>query len=120
MNRWVDALTNNRVWRSIVRHGYPDTNKNRTLLVFSNFFLHAHPVKARLRAFAFRRTLYLGGLSIGCFALLVVTGVALHATCIFDIIEVNHSTSLRASRTVAVWTHALSSDMRYRISPPMT
>lgn len=77
MSRFVEALTNNRVWKSIVRHGYPDTNKNRTLLVFSNLFLHIHPVKARLRAFAFSRTLYLGGLSIGCFALLVVTGTLL-------------------------------------------
>jgi len=77
MSRLVDALTSNRVWKSIVRHGYPNTNKNRTLLVFSNFFLHAHPVKARLRAFAFSRTLYLGGLSIGCFALLVITGTLL-------------------------------------------
>lgn len=77
MSRLTKAITDNRVWRSIVRHGYPDTNRNRTLLVFSNLFLHVHPVKARLRAFAFSRTLYLGGLSIACFALLVVTGTLL-------------------------------------------
>ncbi|MEI8254091.1 MAG: cytochrome b N-terminal domain-containing protein [Deltaproteobacteria bacterium] len=77
MSRLTDAITNNRVWRSIIRHGYPDTNKNRSLLVFSNFFLHAHPPKARLRAFQFTRTFYLGGLSIACFALLIVTGTLL-------------------------------------------
>jgi quinol-cytochrome oxidoreductase complex cytochrome b subunit len=71
------ALTNNRVWRSIVRHGFPDTNRNRSLAVFTNFFLHTHPVKARLRAIAFTRTFYLGGLSGACFFILIVTGVLL-------------------------------------------
>jgi quinol-cytochrome oxidoreductase complex cytochrome b subunit len=70
-------LTKNRVYRSIVRHGFPDSNRNRSLMVFTNFFLHVHPVKARLRAIAFRRTFYLGGLAAGCFFILVVTGVLL-------------------------------------------
>ena len=70
-------LSDNRVWRSIVRHGFPDSNRNRSLAVVSNFFLHVHPVKARWRAIEFRRTLYLGGLSAACFFILVVTGVLL-------------------------------------------
>ncbi len=77
MTRLTRVLTENRVWRSIVRHGFPDSNRNRSLAVFSNFFLHLHPVKARLRAIQFRRTFYLGGLSAGCFFILVVTGVLL-------------------------------------------
>ncbi len=77
MSKLTDAITRNRVWKSIVRHGYPDTNKNRALLVFSNLFLHIHPVRARLRAFQFTRTFYLGGLSAACFALLVITGTLL-------------------------------------------
>jgi quinol-cytochrome oxidoreductase complex cytochrome b subunit len=68
-------LLHNRVTRSVVRHGFPDSNRNRSLAVFSNFFLHIHPVKARLRAIRFSRTFYLGGLSAGCFFILVVTGV---------------------------------------------
>lgn len=77
MTRLGQALVNNRVWRSIVRHGFPDTNRNRSLAVFTNFFLHTHPVKARLRAIAFRRTYYLGGLSGACLFILIVTGVLL-------------------------------------------
>ncbi len=70
-------MAQNRVWRSVVRHGFPDSNRNRSLAVFSNFFLHFHPVKARLRAIAFTRTFYLGGLSAACFLILTVTGVLL-------------------------------------------
>jgi quinol-cytochrome oxidoreductase complex cytochrome b subunit len=64
-------------YRSIVRHGFPDTNRNRSLAVFTNFFLHIHPVKVRRRAIEFRRTFYLGGLSAACFIILVTTGVML-------------------------------------------
>jgi quinol-cytochrome oxidoreductase complex cytochrome b subunit len=70
-------VTDNRVFRSVVRHGFPDSNRNRSLAVFSNFFLHIHPVKARLRAIRFTHTFYLGGLAAACFFILVVTGVLL-------------------------------------------
>jgi quinol-cytochrome oxidoreductase complex cytochrome b subunit len=73
----VQALTHNRVYRSVVRHGTLDTNRNRALLVFSNFFLHIHPVKVRVRAMAFSRTFYLGGLAAATYFILVVTGVFL-------------------------------------------
>ena len=52
-----------RVWRSIFRHTFQDTQRNRSLAVFMNFFLHFHPVKVRRRAIAFRRTFFLGGLT---------------------------------------------------------
>jgi quinol-cytochrome oxidoreductase complex cytochrome b subunit len=70
-------LSENRVWRSIFRHGFPDSNRNRSLAVFTNFFLHIHPVKVRRRAIQFTRTYYLGGLSAACFFLLTVSGVML-------------------------------------------
>jgi quinol-cytochrome oxidoreductase complex cytochrome b subunit len=73
----LDAVTSNRVYRSVVRHGFPDSNRNRSLAVFSNFFLHIHPVKVRLRAIRFSRTLYLGGLAAATYLILVVTGVFL-------------------------------------------
>ena len=63
-----------RIWRSFVRHGLPDSNRNRSLAVFSNFFLHFHPVKVRVRAIRFTRTFYLGGLATACFFILTVTG----------------------------------------------
>lgn len=77
MGRLDAALTHNRLFRSVVRHGFPDSNRNRALAVFSNFFLHIHPVKVRIRAIAFRQTFYLGGLSAACFFILAVTGVLL-------------------------------------------
>ena len=77
MRRLVRLLTESRLYRSVVRHGFSDTNRNRSLAVFSNFFLHIHPVKVRRRAIELKRTLYLGGLSAACFFILVVTGVLL-------------------------------------------
>lgn len=71
------ALTDNRVYRSVIRHGFPDSNRNRSLMIFTNFFLHIHPVKVRRRAIAFTQTFYLGGLSAATFFILVVTGVFL-------------------------------------------
>lgn len=65
------------VVRSVVRHGFPDTNRNRSLAVFTNFFLHMHPVKARVKAIAFKRTYYLGGLSAAMFLILIATGLLL-------------------------------------------
>jgi quinol-cytochrome oxidoreductase complex cytochrome b subunit len=67
----------NRVVKSIVRHGFPNTNRNRALTVFSNFFLHIHPVKVRKKAIEFKRTYYLGGLSAATFFILVATGILL-------------------------------------------
>ncbi len=73
----LEAITRNRVYRSIVRRGLADTNRNRSLAIFGNFFLHIHPVKVNLRAIAFTRTFYLGGLSAAAFFILVVTGIFL-------------------------------------------
>lgn len=77
LDRLARLGTDNRVARSIVRHGFPDTNRNRSLTVFTNFFLHIHPVKVRLRAIEFTRTWFLGGLSAAAFFILVVTGLLL-------------------------------------------
>ena len=38
------------LWRSLFRHGYPDSRKNQSLAVFTNVFLHLHPVKVRRHA----------------------------------------------------------------------
>lgn len=70
-------IVESKVYRSIVRHGFPDSNRNRALMVMSNLFLHIHPTKTRVRAIAFRRTYYLGGLASACFFVLLVTGLFL-------------------------------------------
>jgi quinol-cytochrome oxidoreductase complex cytochrome b subunit len=70
-------LVENRVFRSIVRHGFPDSNRNRSLVSFTNFFHHVQPVKVRLKAIEFTRTYYLGGLSLASFVILSITGILL-------------------------------------------
>jgi len=77
MSKLLRALTDNRAFKSLVRHGYPEDARTRALAVYSNLFLHIHPLKVRARAIAFPRTFYLGGLSAACFFLLTLTGVAL-------------------------------------------
>jgi quinol-cytochrome oxidoreductase complex cytochrome b subunit len=77
MEKLWARVSQSRVYRSIVRHGFPDSNRNRSLTVFTNFFLHIHPAKVRRRAIEFSRTFFLGGLSAACFFILVVTGVFL-------------------------------------------
>lgn len=70
-------LVNTEVWKSIVRHGYPDTERNQSLVITSNVFLHLHPVKVRKHALKIKYTLGLGGLSFLLFVVLTVTGILL-------------------------------------------
>ncbi len=71
------AIAGNRVWRSIVRHGYPDTPLDQSLAVFSNFFLHVHPVKVHRHTLRPTTTFGLGLLAFYPFVVLVVTGTFL-------------------------------------------
>ncbi|MFQ6116563.1 MAG: cytochrome b N-terminal domain-containing protein [bacterium] len=75
--RLVKKLVSTQIWKSVVRHGYPDTERNRSLVITSNVFLHLHPVKVRKHALKLRYTLGLGGLSFFLFVVLTVTGVLL-------------------------------------------
>jgi quinol-cytochrome oxidoreductase complex cytochrome b subunit len=70
-------LRDSAVYRSIVRHGIADTNRNRSLVIFENLFLHVHPVKVREKALRFRHTYWLGGVALVCAAILTATGVLL-------------------------------------------
>ena len=72
-----ERLVTTQVWQSIFRHRYLDSNRNRSLAVFSNVFLHIHPVKVREKSIRFRHTMCLGGLSFGLFLALVLSGVLL-------------------------------------------
>src|SRR2546426_8619956 len=65
------------LWKSLFRHGYPDSRKNQSLAVFTNVFLHLHPVKVRRHALAIPYTWCMGGLSFFLFLLLTQTGVLL-------------------------------------------
>jgi len=65
------------VWRSVFRHGFPDTDRNRTLVVLSNLFLHLHPAKLKGHAVRMRYTWCMGGLSFFMFLILTISGVFL-------------------------------------------
>ncbi|MBI3318609.1 MAG: cytochrome b N-terminal domain-containing protein, partial [Candidatus Omnitrophica bacterium] len=71
------TIRTSKVWKSVFRHGYQDTPRNRALMVLSNVFLHLHPVKVRPASLRFRYTWGLGGLSFYLFLLLTVSGVLL-------------------------------------------
>ena len=71
------ALTENRVFKSVFRTGYPSTPRNQALIMFNNVFLHLHPVRIRRESLKVTYTFCLGGLSFFLFLLLTVTGVLL-------------------------------------------
>ncbi|MFZ5877121.1 MAG: cytochrome b N-terminal domain-containing protein [Nitrospirota bacterium] len=78
---WFEKLqqqiVNTQVWRSVFRHGYPDTDINRALAVFTNVILHLHPVRVKRGALKIRYTWCLGGLTFFMFIVLTITGVFL-------------------------------------------
>jgi quinol-cytochrome oxidoreductase complex cytochrome b subunit len=71
------ALSENRVFKSVFRTGYPSTPRNQALIMFNNVFLHLHPVRMRRESLKVTYTFCLGGLSFFLFLLLTVTGVLL-------------------------------------------
>ena len=77
----LDTLTRkiieSQVWRSIVRHSYPDTPLNQSLVMMGNVFLHLHPVKISRQALKITYTWCMGGISFFLFLLLTLTGVFL-------------------------------------------
>ena len=77
LDRFRERIAQSQLWRSVFRHGPPDTPRNRSLIVVSNFFLHLHPVSLPGRALRFTFTWGLGGVSVLLFAILVVTGILL-------------------------------------------
>jgi len=74
---WFDVVKSSYVWKSIFRHEYQDTYRNRVLQVSSNVFLHLHPTKIRRHALRLRFTWCMGGITFLLFLILVVTGIIL-------------------------------------------
>lgn len=66
-----------QAFKSIFRHGFPDNDGNRALVMFSNVILHLHPVRIRRGALKIKFTWCLGGLTFFFFILLAITGVFL-------------------------------------------
>lgn len=70
-------VVQSQVWRSMFRHGYDDTPRNRVLQMTSNIWLHLHPPKIRRHAVRVRFTWCMGGITFLLFLSTVVTGVIL-------------------------------------------
>ena len=80
MSWWSDVkdqITESQVWKSIFRHGYDDTPRNRILMVSGNVWLHLHPSKVRRHATRMRFTWCMGGITFLMFLITVVTGIYL-------------------------------------------
>lgn len=59
----TEKIVESQLWRSIFRHGYPDTPLNQSLVMMSNVFLHLHPVKVSRKAMKITYTWCMGGIS---------------------------------------------------------
>jgi len=77
LQRLVAWLTASQVYRSVFRHDYVDSVRNRVLEVTSNFFLHLHPVSIPRSGLKLNFTFCLGGLSFFLFIVETITGVLL-------------------------------------------
>ena len=77
MDDLLKAARGSRGWRSVFRSGPGFSKLHRAMVVQQNVFLHLFSVKARKRVLAFNVTWYLGALSAGTFAILVITGILL-------------------------------------------
>src|SRR6267378_2366534 len=75
--RFWNWLTETQAWTSIFRHGRPNSDRNRVLVMLSNVFLHLHPVRIRKSGVKLRYTWCMGGLSFFLFLSLTLTGLLL-------------------------------------------
>lgn len=73
----LDSIRASQIWRSIFRHGPPNTARNRVLAVLSNFFLHLHPVKTRRSGIRLSYTWCMGGVTFFLFLVETITGLLL-------------------------------------------
>ncbi len=72
-----DYVVNTQVWRSIMRHGYPNSPRNRSLAVLANLVLHLHPIRLRKSGLRVRYTWCMGGITFFLFLELTITGLLL-------------------------------------------
>jgi len=77
LQRLWEATTSSQLYRSVFRHDYADSVRNRALEVTSNIFLHLHPISIPRRALSVTYTFCLGGLTFYLFLVETVTGVLL-------------------------------------------
>ncbi|MEE8470999.1 MAG: cytochrome b N-terminal domain-containing protein [Dehalococcoidia bacterium] len=75
-NRSISKIiTQNRVWESIFRQGYPDSDETRAKVMVNTSFLHIHPVKVKTHSLRITYTWGLGVISFFLFVVLTATGI---------------------------------------------
>jgi quinol-cytochrome oxidoreductase complex cytochrome b subunit len=80
MSIWRDIprrISESPVWKSIFRHGYEDTSRNRLLMISGNVWLHLHPAKIKRHAVRMKYVWCMGGVTFLFFLVTVATGVIL-------------------------------------------
>src|SRR3990172_382284 len=70
-------LTENHIWTSVFRQGYPDTPIDQSLVMTNTLLLHLNPVKVKGHTLKITYTWGLGLMAFWLFAVLVGTGVLL-------------------------------------------
>src|SRR5258706_1667835 len=77
LGRVWDYIVNTQVWRSIMRHGFPNTPRNRSLAILANLVLHLHRIRLRKSGLRVRYTWCMGGLTFFLFLVETITGLLL-------------------------------------------
>lgn len=70
-------LKDSQLWRSIFRHDYEDSIRNRALQITSNVVLHLHPVTTSRLGSRIRHTFCFGGIAFFLFIVECITGILL-------------------------------------------
>ena len=73
----MEKFRKTEVYKSIFRHKYDDTPRNRALQIVDNVFLHLHPVRIARHATNIGYTWGMGGITFLLFLVLTLTGVIL-------------------------------------------
>jgi cytochrome b6 len=72
-----EQLKESQVWKSVFRHKLDESQRNRSLAVLSNVFLHLHPARINRDAVRYNFTWGMGGITFYLFIILTLTGVLL-------------------------------------------
>lgn len=73
----AQRIVESQIWKSIMRHGFPNTRRNRVLAVSTNVFLHLHPITIRKSGLRLGYTWGMGGLTFFFFMVETITGILL-------------------------------------------
>lgn len=73
----LQKIVDSQIWKSIFRHGFEDTPRNRALRILGNIFMHLHPAKVFRSGLKLRHTWCMGGITFLLFLILTATGILL-------------------------------------------